>query len=250
MRISCLHTAESNIAVFTAAARELQIEPDVLHHMVRADLLAAAENAGGLTSEIAGKTRAELLSLAEDADAVILTCSTLGPVVDGIDAVSGKPILRTDAALATTAVQRGGKIVVLCAIETTVGPTSTLFGRAAQQSQATVEVKLVPDAWPLFKSGNLNGYLAKIADAADQAYADGASIVALAQASMSKAAGLVSKGPRPLDSAIAGLAAALEAGSPMSSILRNGVSTPSGEGVLDPTRADSQTALFKGIASR
>jgi hypothetical protein len=123
MGLSSIEQAQSSLVEYAFAytgeqeARELQIGPDVLHHMVRADLLAAAENAGGLTSEIADKTRAELLSLAEDADAVILTCSTLGPAVDGIDAVSSKPILRTDAALATTAAQRGGKIVVLCAVE-------------------------------------------------------------------------------------------------------------------------------------
>jgi hypothetical protein len=209
MRISCLHTAESNIAVFNVAARELQIEPDVLHHVVRADLLAAAESAGGLTSDIADRTRAALLSLAGGADAVVLTCSTLGPAVDGIDAASGGPIMRADAALATTAAQYVGKIMVLCAVETTLGPTSALFSHAVRHSQATVEVKLVSDAWLLFKAGELEGYLAKIADAADQAYADGASIVVLAQASMSKAVGLVSKGPRPLDSATAGITAAL-----------------------------------------
>ena len=43
MRIACLHTAESNIAVFEAAAQALGLGRDTLVHVVREDLLAAAE---------------------------------------------------------------------------------------------------------------------------------------------------------------------------------------------------------------
>lgn len=213
MRIACLHTAESNIAVFEAAARALGIPPDVLLHEVRADLLAAAENAGGLTADIADATRLALISLAQSADAVILTCSTLGASVDATAANTGVPILRTDKALAAAAAHAGGRIVALCAVETTIDPTSRLFFDAIRQSDATVEVQLVPGAWTLFKAGDFDGYLSTIARAADGAYVGGASVVALAQASMSGAATLVSAGPRPLSSPTAGLAAALEAAS-------------------------------------
>jgi len=61
----------------------------------------------------------------------------------------------------------------------------------------------------MFKAGDLHGYLATIAKAADRAYVDGASIVALGQASMSGAASLVTAGPAPLTSASTGLRAAL-----------------------------------------
>lgn len=211
MRITCLHTAASNITVFEAAAKALGIAPDVLHHEVRADLLAAAESNGGLTPEMAASTANALRSLAQHADVVVLTCSTLGPVVDGIDAGTRASILRADEALAVTAVQAGGKVVVLCTVETTLAPTSNLFHRAALHSNATVDVQLVPGAWALFKAGNVDGYLSTIAKAADQAYIDGASVVALAQASMSEAAAHVTAGPAPLGSATAGLKAALKA---------------------------------------
>jgi hypothetical protein len=207
MRISCLHTAASNIAVFDAAAQALGIGPQVLRHEVRADLLAAAEQVGQLTAEIAASTASALLALARHAEVVVLTCSTLGPVVEGI--ATSTPILRTDAALAASAVQAGGKVVVLCAVETTLEPTSRLFRAAALHSNATVEVQLVPGAWGLFKAGDIDGYLAAVAKAADAAYTAGASRVALAQASMSGAAAYVSAGPRPLTSALAGLEAAV-----------------------------------------
>ncbi|OAE10713.1 Asp/Glu racemase [Pseudomonas simiae] len=209
MRITCLHTAHSNVAVFDAAAKELGIGPDVLRHEVRPDLLAATEHAAGLTVEVANATVSVLLLLAREADAVLLTCSTLGAVVEGLSI--NTPILRTDDALAVAAVQAGGNIAVLCAVKTTLEPTSRLFHRAAELSNASVNVQWVPGAWAMFKAGDIDGYLTSIANAADRAYADGASLVALAQASMSGAAARVTAGPPPLTSATAGLRAAMQA---------------------------------------
>jgi hypothetical protein len=209
MRIACLHTAQSNIAVFETAAQQLGLAAGTLRHAVRADLLAAAESAGGLTAEIAEATQQALLALARDADAVVLTCSTLGPCVESMPAATNTPVLRVDAALAAAAVRTGGTVVVLCAVETTLAPTRRLFAEAAKASNATVEVRLVPGAWALFKAGDQSGYLAAIAKAAEDAYAEGTGIVALAQASMATAGGLVRARPAPLSSPTAGLAAAL-----------------------------------------
>lgn len=209
MRITCLHTAESNIAVFDAAAAALGIGSQVLHHAVRADLLAAVERAGKLTPDIAEQTRLALVALAQHCDVVVLTCSSLGPVVELAGAYTRVPMLRADEALAFAAVHAGGKVTVLCAIETTIEPTSRLFLQVARQAGASVEVQWVPGAWAMFKAGDLQGYLATVAKAADRAYVEGASIVALGQASMSGAASLVTAGPAPLTSASAGLRAAL-----------------------------------------
>ncbi|WP_426133191.1 aspartate/glutamate racemase family protein [Pseudomonas sp. PWP3-1b2] len=211
MRITCLHTAASNIGVFESAADSLGITADSLRHEVRTDLLGAAELAGGLTEEIAQSTVAALLALTHHADAVVLTCSTLGPAVASATRSTQVPILRTDEALAIDAVQAGGKIVVLCAVETTLEPTSRVFQKAALQTDASVDVRLVPGAWALFKAGDNEGYLSTIARAADRAYGEGASVVALGQASMSGAASRVTAGPTPLTSALAGLKAALKA---------------------------------------
>lgn len=208
MRIACLHTAASNISVFDAAAEALGVGAEVLRHEVRADLLAAAESAGQLTDDIVTSTASALLALAQHADVVLLTCSTLGPVVEGLS--TNIPILRTDQALAAAAVRSGGNIVVLCAVETTLAPTSRLFHTAALHTNANVEVRRVPAAWALFKAGDIDGYLATVAKAADAAYAEGATLVALGQASMSAAAVRVTAGPAPLTSASTGLSAALQ----------------------------------------
>lgn len=207
MRIACLHTADSNIAVFAEACADPAV---ALSHTVRADLLTAAEQAGGVTSEIAARTADALTRLSLNADAVLLTCSTLGPVVEEVAVSASAPVLRVDAALAAAAMLAGRRVVALCAIETTVAPTRRLFEEAAAANSAAVEIRLVPGAWKAFKAGEIGDYHAMIAAAADRAYRDGAHVVALAQASMAGAAVLCREG-RPLTSPAAGVAAARQA---------------------------------------
>lgn len=204
--IACLHTAAGNLAVFDAAC-----PPGArLTHTLREDLLKDAEAAGGLTEAIAARTAAALEALATPGvDAVLLTCSTVGP--GAALARAAIPVLRVDAALAETATRGGGKVVVLCAVETTVEPTRAIFAEAAARHGATLEVRLVPGAWAAFRAGDPAGYHAIIAAAADAAFAEGAAQVALAQASMSGAVALA-KGRKPLASPPVGLAAALAAG--------------------------------------
>ena len=209
MLLKCLHSAASNVAIFDAAARHLGLQDGTLEHMVRPELLFAAEAAGSLTPRVADDTAAILSGLTANADAVLLTCSTLGPVADTSARASPVPILRVDRALAEEAAATGGTVVALCAVETTLEATGRVFEEEATKTDAMVCVRLVPGAWALFRAGDLTGYLAAIASAAEAAYADGANVVALAQSSMAGAAALVRNGPRPLTSPAAGLAAAM-----------------------------------------
>ena len=208
MLLSCLHTADSNVDVFDAALRELGRDDVRLRHVVRADLLDRAERDGGLTAAIVAETAAALGDLAGGADAVLLTCSTLGPAAAHTKRAA-VPVLRVDEALARHAVRDGGSVVALCAVATTVPSTRDLFERAAALTGTTVEVRLVPGAWHAFRAGRRERYLALVAAAADRAFAEGAT-VALAQASMAAAAPLC-RGGRPLASPLAGLKAAAAA---------------------------------------
>ena len=207
MRIACLHTADSNIEVYEQAKRPADLR---LEHRVRADLLAAAERAGGLTEAIARQAVTALLEAAEDSDAVLLTCSTLGPAAAEADRLASVPVLRADGALAEAAVAAGGEIVVLCAVETTLGPTTALFEAMAQDTSARVSVRLVEDAWTAFRSGDSARYFTMLAAAADRAHDGGAGTVVFAQSSMAPAARFCDRA-RPLTSPLAGLSAAMAA---------------------------------------
>ena len=179
-----------------------------LRHEVRPELLAEAEAAGGLTPAIAARTAAALRDLADEAGAVLLTCSTLGPALDGAD--FPVPVLRADAALARQAVAGGGRLVVLFAAPTTREPTRLVFEAAARGTGTELALQLVPGAWDAFHAGATDSYLALIAQAAEAAMEGRADRVALAQASMAGAARLV-RGWPPLTSPEAGLRAALDA---------------------------------------
>ncbi len=208
MRIGCLHTADSNVAVFDRQLIDSGF-PDVeLHHVVRPDLLAAVEAAGGLIAPVRADAAAALSALAGDYEGVLLTCSTLGPAVEDVKVAA--PVLRVDEALAREAVAGGGSIVVLCAVSTTLGPTTELFERASTGTSATVAVRMVEGAWDQFKAGDMAGYHALVARAADDARESGADAVALAQASMAPAVKLCSR-PPVLGSPGAGLAAVVSA---------------------------------------
>jgi len=218
MRISFLHTIDGNRQVFEHAATELGLRPDDLQHLVRADLREAVERAGTFSADVKAQTYRTLLDLAANADAVILTCATLGPAVAEIGNAP-VPVVRADAALAAWAAESagpGGKIVVLCAAEAALESNRKLFTQYASESAASTEIAVeivhTPQVWTLFKSGNMNGCFAAIASAAADAYAAGATVVAFAHPWMAPAAHLASEagnGKRPLDSACAALNAAL-----------------------------------------
>jgi exosome complex RNA-binding protein Csl4 len=208
MRITCLHTADSNIAVFENTAQALGLNQHQFVHVSRPDLLVAAEKAGGLTGEIRQQTADVLLALSENADCVLLTCSTLGSAATLASKTAAVRVVRVDQALAELAMKTAGKVVALCAVDTTLEPTRELFAQVEKHPQAQLEIRLVTGAWEKFKQGDLAGYLQVIAAAADAQYLKGADCVVLAQASMTGAAQLTQMG-KPLTSPECGLRAVL-----------------------------------------
>jgi aspartate/glutamate racemase len=152
-----------------------------------------------------------LRELAAGADAVLLTCSTVGPAAERADLLAPVPVLRVDGALAAEAVARASagsnRVDVLCAVQTTVEPTCALFERMADGTGVSIAMHIAPGAWDAFRAGDVPTYHKLVAEAADALYAKGAQTIALAQASMAGAAALCTRGT-PLTSPGAGLAAA------------------------------------------
>ncbi|OLP61135.1 Asp/Glu racemase [Xaviernesmea oryzae] len=209
MKIACLHTAQSNVAVFEAAAEDLGLAAASLHHVVRADLLAAVERARVVADDVKRATVSLLLDLAEEADAVVLTCSTLGLAAEAVREVVNVPVIRADRALAEQALVEGRHVIALCASATTLAPTSALFSEIAERRGASFEMRLVPGIWELFRAGDMMGYFRRIAEAVQDTASDGAVRVALVQASMAGAASLLDNRQRPLTSPSAALAEAV-----------------------------------------
>lgn len=211
MRISLLHTIESNQAVFDQAATDAGLAPGQLRHSLRPDLRIAAEQAQGLGAAAAdslkSQVKEELLTLSAGADALIVTCATLGPAIDETEAWP-VPVIRADIALASAAAGMGTKIVVLCAAQSAVAANGQLFERYAGPAGASVDVRLVPSAWDLFKSGEMAACLVAVASAAQDAYGQGADVVAFAHPWMAAAGTAMLGARKPLDGASVSLAAA------------------------------------------
>jgi hypothetical protein len=200
MRISLLHTIDGNRRVFEDAANNLGLRVDDLRHEVRPDLREAVQHARTFSADLMAHTNRCLLDLAADSDAVILTCATLGPAVEQIES-SPIPIVRADVALAAAAGKVGGKIAVLCAVESAIESTRRLFAQHASDIATSVEVIHVARVWTLFKNGDIDKCIAATAASADEAYEAGATIVAFGHPWMAPAVNLARKGNRPLDSA-------------------------------------------------
>jgi glutamate racemase len=128
------------------------------------------------------------------AEAVLVTCSSIGEAVEAAAASAGVPVLRVDEPMAREAARiaadagraagRPGRIAVLATLEATLGPTGRLIERTA--TGAEVSSTVVAGAIEARESGDQARHDALVRDAAEQAAA-GADVVVLAQASMAAA---------------------------------------------------------------
>lgn len=182
-KVAFLHTAGSNTDLFDIHIRQTPAAVTwTVRHEVWPDLLVAAS--GAEESQVAAfeETRRHLQRLAKQTDAVVLTCSTLGPALeDWKDRPVG--VVRADEALANECAQAGGRILVLYAVESSRASTARVFGKAASGS-CEVELRKIESAWTHFLAGRHERYANAVAQAVLAAQAD-YDLIALAQVSMS-----------------------------------------------------------------
>lgn len=180
MRLSFLHTGDIHVATFEALAAELGFD-GVVAHRVEQHLLDRAR-VDGLDS-VRADTLAVLEELSE-ADAVLCTCSTIGPLTDEM-AARASNIIRIDRPALSASCQHGGKPAIAICLESTRGPTMALLDECAADAGVAIEptVIMCADAWPFFEAGDLEAFAASIA-ATVRAEVGGADCVVLAQASM------------------------------------------------------------------
>ncbi|MFJ5547931.1 arylsulfatase [Streptomyces sp. NPDC093225] len=239
MTLALLHTSPVHVPVFDAL-RDRDHTGLELHHVVAPELLdrARAHGPEAVATQV-GHLLAE--AVAGGARAVLCTCSTIGAVAESHAAAAGVPVLRVDRPMAAEAARLGGRVVVLGALESTLGPTAALLEEesAARPGPAeapfSVETRLVPGAWERFEAGDPAGYVALVAravealtatdrtDGTDPAHrtgvdrttgpraGTGADVIVLAQASMAPAAAVAVTDVPVLASPVWGLAAAARA---------------------------------------
>jgi hypothetical protein len=208
--IGFLHTASVHEPTFARLVAER--DPDALVVQVtKPELLDLARSRGlddSLVIQGIAEAVAELASAG--AEVIVCTCSTIAGLAERTATAGQIEVLRVDRPMARVAVERGGRIAVVAAVESTLAPTVALLKEEAMMSGAILDVELRPclDAWSLFESGNNEAYLRAIADHVDALPVEFTSVV-LAQASMMAAVTLAVDAERVLCSPPSAVEAAL-----------------------------------------
>jgi len=197
IRIAFLHTVPTLTDVMERLLHELT--PDVsAFHLYGEGLLELAAQKGNRTSELEDRV-VELIQMGVDigSDAVLVTCSTIGPCAETARQLVSVPVFRIDEPMATEAVQLGTRITVLATTPTTLAPTEDLICRKAIAMGRKIDLDLRLCKVPTPTAGKDSvqvrdaTLVAAIRDAADTA-----DVVVLAQASM---AAVLERNPLEID---------------------------------------------------
>lgn len=183
MRITCLHTAQIHVQGFGALFEQSGFAGRV-DHVVRADLLDRARAQGA--QAVAADLRAVVADIGQ-VDALLCTCSTLGPLIDEL-ACSDPRLLRIDRPLMEQAIQAKGRVLVVICLQSTQAATLDLLRQIAAESgrDASYELLLCAEVWPLFEAGETDAFARAIAARVRGALETmpDIGVVVLAQASM------------------------------------------------------------------
>ena len=183
--IAFLHTASAHQVTFN---KLLKGHPVKVTHSVNEGWLTRAQE-DGLTDELIDDVSAHLRELDEQADVVVCSCSTLGPIAQSLNLPS---VIRVDQPLMDAASAIPGTALLAMCLDSTVEASSVLLetAYAAQEREPEYEVVACPEAWSFFLQNDLESFAREI-ESAIRTEADviaDLGCIILAQASMSVAA--------------------------------------------------------------
>jgi len=162
-KVSLLHTAEVHVATFRRLLGEMA--PNLEQsHAVHAEWLAEARESG-LTAALRDRVGGFLAGQATAADAVLCTCSTLGPLADEL-AADHANVVRIDRPLMRKAAEHEGTILVALCLESTLSPTLELLREAFDEKGRPLDhrVVLCQEAWVHFEAGDMEAFGRAIAE--------------------------------------------------------------------------------------
>ncbi len=197
--LALIHTGTFLASVFTDLCHEAMPDVDVFN-IVDESLIKNTIAANMLTPQTS-RRMIEYLKSAEEAgaDAILVTCSSVGPAVEAGQQFINIPVLRVDIPMANKAIGIGAKIGVVATLPTTLEPTVDLIQRQAQMQEKTVEVlsTVCDGAFQAVAAGDTEKH--------DQLVAQGirelmpkVDVIVLAQASMARAAGTIGEDERTI----------------------------------------------------
>jgi Asp/Glu/hydantoin racemase len=182
-----IHTSPTLTPLFGALCAEFMPETTVFH-MVDESLIKDTIREGRLQR----LTMRRLLSMIESAenagaDAVLVTCSSIGPGVEFGQQLFDIPVIRVDEAMAEAAVRMGRRIGVMATLRTTLEPTIALLREKADEAGIEIEIveSLCDGAFDAVLAGDSITH-DRILSQALRNEMKGVDVVILAQASMAR----------------------------------------------------------------
>ncbi len=198
-RLVLIHTIPPLIEVFNELARQLLPGIEV-KHILDEPLLEIVRMRGRLADSDAERLKAHV-DLAEriGAQAALVTCSTVSPLVERVRSSSGIWVEKIDEAMIAEAVKAGGVIGLLATNPTTLAPTRKLIEEQAQATGAEAQIveHLVPNAFQLMLAEDGAGHDQWVV-AAILELAPRVDRIILAQASMARVLGVLPELQRPV----------------------------------------------------
>jgi Asp/Glu/hydantoin racemase len=188
--VTLIHTVAGLAPVFNGLAREVLPIGTHVVHVVDEDLLQDTIRRGSIADDTRSRLAAYVDFAAESgADAVMVTCSSVGPVVDALAPRAALPVIRVDVAMADQAVQGGQRIGVLGTLATTLEPTAALIrARAAAAGRdVVVEARVAEGAFEALQRGDTVEHDRRVT-ALMQELLGRVDVMVLAQASMARVA--------------------------------------------------------------
>lgn len=197
MRLALIHTVAGLVPRFRELAAELMPEVETFD-IVDETLLRDATREGRVSLDTARRLFAHLAAAERHgADAILVTCSSVGGVVDAARPFAGIPLLRVDQAMAEQAVERGARIGVLATLWSTLRPTAALIERTARERERSVEVRdqLCDGAFEALREGDTARHDELVREGLREliGWAD---VIVLAQASMARVVDSLSEDER------------------------------------------------------
>lgn len=185
MKLAFIHTSHVLIPLFAQLAKEHLAGVEVFHmsdeSLIR-NTMAAGELTKSTTRRVIG-----MIGLAREggADAVMVTCSSIGAAIPIAREQFDFPILRIDEAMADAAVRAGKRIGVAATLRTTLQPTVDLLVERAIAAGRDVDIdpELCEGAFEAVLSGDTARH-DELVSAALRGLRDRVDVVVLAQASM------------------------------------------------------------------
>lgn len=193
--LALIHTSPTLTPAFNAiCGREL---PDAhVFHMVDESLIQETIRAGSLQKQTIRRLVSQIASAeAAGADAVLVTCSSIGAGVRLAQQLFDIPVLRIDDAMAEAAVRQARTIGVLATLRTTMDPTTALLREKA--AEAGRDVELIECLCEGAFSAVLTGDTVTHDRMVHRALTDdlkGVDVIVLAQASMARAVATLAPG--------------------------------------------------------